>query len=273
MCATDPIQKKILLLLSTEFNVTPTTGLIHHCWSSHYLNGNRLLIETLFGQMSEDTDEGNGFALVLKELMLFQEDGGSNRRGFGRVLKALISEREKQQSELMAEREKAAVANAILKQKDESTLLLRTQQEEFQLKLQKQQEEFQAKLEQREERLQERLEHERREHNLRQDKLFARHDQERVEAKASQEMLLHKIFDNQRILPPRDENQEGVILEQGRQQTFFREVMQQLREEVKTLRHSESGKSKICQGRVMLKQPDDANRFRSSFDSIHSWRS
>ena len=222
--------------------------------------------------MSEDTDEGNGFALVLKELMLFQEDGGSNRRGFGRVLKALISEREKQQSELMAEREKAAVANAILKQKDATALLFRTQQEEFQLKLQKQQEEFQAKLEQREERLQERLEHERREHNLRQDKLFARHDQERVEAKASQEMLLYKILDNQRNLPPRDENQEGVILEQNRQQTFFREVLQQLQEEVKTLRHSESGKSRVCQGRVILKQPDDANCFRSSFDSIHSRR-
>jgi len=237
--------------------------------------------------MSEDTDEGNGFALVLKELMLFQEDGGSNRRGFGRVLKALISEREKQQSELMAEREKAAVSTERLKQqaelmaeKEKAANAIRLQQNDFQLRLQKQQDEFQAKLEKGEERLQERLEHERREHNLkqekllaRQDELIARHDQERVEAKASQEVLLHKILDNQRNLPPRDENQEGVILEQGtRQQTFFREVMQQLREEVKTLRHSESGKSKNCQGRVMLKQPDDANRFLSSFDSIHSRR-
>ena len=268
MCTTDPtpFKSKILLLLSTEFNVTPTTGLIHHCWSSHYLNGNRLLIETLFGQMSEDTDEGNGFALVLKELMLFQEDGGSNRRGFGRVLKALISEREKQQSELMAEREKAAVSTERLKQqaelmaeKEKAANAIRLQQNDFQLRLQKQQDEFQAKLEKGEERLQERLEHERREHNLkqekllaRQDELIARHDQERVEAKASQEVLLHKILDNQRILPPRDENQEGVILEQGRQQTFFREVMQQLREEVKTLRHSESGKSSVSRASCIV---------------------
>ena len=220
------------------------------------------------------TDEQDrcGFDLVLKELIEFRNEANqstdSNR--FERVLRELMAEREKaaiaadrnrQQTELMAEREKAAVATALLKQ-----------QEEFQLQLQRQQVEFQAKLAQREERLLERLEHERREHNLKQDKLLARQDQERVEAKASQEMLLHKILDNQQNLPPRDENQEGVILEQGRQQTFFREVLQQLREEVKTLRHNESGKSKICQGRAILKQPDDANRFRSSFDSIHSRR-
>ena len=250
--------------------------------------------------MEQAEDRRRGFALMLKELISLHGDASLSKSSsdqsarFDRVL-----------SELMAERERSVVATALLKQQEETGHLLRTQQEEFQrerksnqdrqdelmlkmakqqsdfqLRQQKQQEEFQAKLEQREERLQERLEHERREHNLKQDKLLARqdeliarHDQERVEAKASQEVLLHKILDNQRILPPRDENQEGVILEQGRQQIYFREVIQQLQEEVKTLRHSESGKSKNCQGRVMLKQPGDANRFRSSFDSIHSWRS
>jgi len=175
--ATDPISKsKLLLLLSTEFNVISTTGLLHHYWSSHYLNGNRLLIETLSGHMSEDMDEGNGFDLVLKELMLFQEDGDSNRPGFGRVLKTLISEREKQQS--------------VLKQ-----------QEEFQLKLQRQQEKFQAKIE-------EEIKEERRRHA----KERSRQDQERRDA----------------------------LQQQERQQIFFRHVIQQLQDEVKVLRHSES---------------------------------
>jgi len=30
-------KSKLLLLLSAKFNVTPTTGLLHHCWSPHYL--------------------------------------------------------------------------------------------------------------------------------------------------------------------------------------------------------------------------------------------
>jgi len=172
-----PSKSKLLLLLSTEFNVISTTGLLHHYWSSHYLNGNRLLIETLSGHMSEDTDEGNGFDLVLKELMLFQEDGDSNRPGFGRVLKTLISEREKQQSELLK------------------------QQEEFQLKLQRQQEKFQAKIE-------EEIKEERRRHA----KERSRQDQERRDA----------------------------LQQQERQQIFFRHVIQQLQDEVKVLRHSES---------------------------------
>ena len=224
----------------------------------------------------EEQDDG-GFDVVLKELITLHEDASkskdnNHRSGLDLILRELITQRER-----------AAVATERLQQQDVMT----KQQNDFQLRLQKQQEEFMAKLEQEKrehqvqiENHQERLEQERREHNLKQDKLLARqdeliarHDQERVEAKASQEVLLHKILDNQRNLPPRDENQEGVILEQGRQQIYFREVIQQLQEEVKTLRHSESGKSKNCQGRVMLKQPGDANRFRSSFDSIHSWRS
>ena len=207
----------------------------------------------------EEQDDG-GFALMLKELINLHEDASkskdSNRSGFDLVLRELMTQREKaavaterlkQQSELMAEREKTAAER--LKLQEEVSLMLAKQQNDFQLHLQKQQEEFQSKLEKREERLQERLEQERREHNLKQDKLLARQDE------------LNARHDQERVL------------EQGRQQTFFREVMQQLREEVKTLRHSESGKSKNCQGRVMLKQPGDANRFRSSFDSIHSWRS
>ena len=30
-------KSKLLLLLSAKFNLTPTTGLLHHCWSPHYL--------------------------------------------------------------------------------------------------------------------------------------------------------------------------------------------------------------------------------------------
>ena len=209
-------------------------------------------MDTATGQ----TEDG-GFAEVLKELISLQEDpkDSSHRSGFDSVLRELMTQREKaavaterlkQQSELMAEREKTAAER--LKLQEEVSLMLAKQQNDFQLHLQKQQEEFQSKLEKREERLQERLEQERREHNLKQDKLLARQDE------------LNARHDQERVL------------EQGRQQTFFREVMQQLREEVKTLRHSESGKSKICQGRAILKQPDDANRFRSSFDSIHSRR-
>ena len=219
--------------------------------------------------MEQAEDRRRGFALMLKELISLHGDASLSKSSsdqsarFDRVL-----------SELMAERERSVVATALLKQQEETGHLLRTQQEEFQrerksnqdredelmlkmakqqsdfqLRQQKQQEEFQAKLEQREERLQERLEHERREHNLKQDKLLARQDE------------LNARHDQERVL------------EQGRQQTFFREVMQQLREEVKTLRHSESGKLIVCQGPVILKQPGDANRFRSSFDSIHSRRS
>jgi len=170
-----------------------------------------------------------GFDLVLKELVSLHGDvdgkNNAQRPGFDRVLRELFSEREKvtmaaeqvKQSELlMAEREKAAVATALLKQKDETARLLANQQND---------------------------------HLTRQDQLIARQERER------------------------QEERRVVLEQQARQQIFFREVIQQLQEEVKVLRHSVSGKSRVCQGRVILKQPDDANRFRSSFDSIHSWRS
>ena len=186
-----------------------------------------------------DTDtEDSGFDLVLKELIsLHHEDAkskDSNRSGFDRVLRELMTQREKaavaaerlrQQSELMAEREKTAAER--LKQQEEVALMLAKQQNDFQLQLQKQQEEFEAKLEKREERLrleakeeqkhhQELIEQERREHLLRQDNLLARQDEliacERREALEKQE----------------------------RPHAHFREVIQQLQEEVKTLRHNES---------------------------------
>ena len=235
---------------------------------------------------TNDEQDSCGFDLVLKELIEFRDESnqstGSNR--FERVLRQLMAEREKaaiaadrnrqqselmaerekaavatailkqheelmaerekaavatallkQQTELMAEREKAAVATALLKQHEETARVFSKQQNDFhQLRLQKQQEEFRAKLEE-----------EMRLHNLKKDKLIARQDQER----------------------------RSALEQQGRQHMFFREVLQQLQEEVKVLRHSESGKSSVSRASyIEISRPDDANRFHSSFDSIHSRR-
>ena len=152
-------------------------------------------------ELTEEQDEGHGgvFDLVLEELVRFQDASKSkesSRFGFDRVLR-----------QLMAEREKAAVATALLKQHEETARVFSKQQNDFhQLRLQKQQEEFRAKLEE-----------EMRLHNLKKDKLIARQDQERCSALEQQE----------------------------RQHMFFREVVQQLQDEVKVLRHSESGKSSV----------------------------
>ena len=195
----------------------------------------------------EEQDDG-GFDVVLKELISLHEDASkskasNHRSGFDRVLKELMTQREKaavaaqclkQQRELMAEREKTAAER--LKQKDEVALMLAKQQNDFQLQLQKQQEEFQAKLGQEKrdyqlhlekhqvqlEKHQERLEHERQEHKHMQDKLLARQDQ----LLARQDELLS--------------SQDQERKEERRQQNYFREVIQQLQEEVKVLRHNGS---------------------------------
>ena len=172
--------------------------------------------------------------LVLKELITLHEDASmskssNNRQSFDRVLRELMAEREKaavekavaterlkQQSELMAEREKVAVATERLKQQSElmaerekATNAIRLQQNDFQLHLQKQQQEFQAKIEE-----------ERREHSLKYDKLLARQD----------ELLAAQRKEERRV----------ALEQQERQQIFFREVIQQLQDEVKVLRHIES---------------------------------
>ena len=196
--------------------------------------------------MEQEEQDDGGFDLVLKELITLHEDASKSKdsnHGPVRVLKELMTQREKaavaaqclkQQRELMAEREKTAAER--LKQKDEVALMLAKQQNDFQLQLQKQQEEFQAKLGQEKrdyqihlekhqvqlEKHQERLEHERQEHKHMQDKLLARQDQ----LLARQDELLS--------------SQDQERKEERRQQNYFREVIQQLQEEVKVLRHNGS---------------------------------
>ena len=175
-----------------------------------------------------DEQDSCGFDLVLKELIEFRNEANqsmdSNR--FERVLRELMAEREKaaiaadrnrQQSELMAEREKAmaerekaAVATAILKQ-----------QEEFQLKLQRQQETFQAKIEE-----------ERREHSTKHDKLLARQD----------ELLLCQEEEKKEERRRQDQERRDALQQQERQQNYFQDVIQQLQDEVKVLRHSEGAR-------------------------------
>jgi len=180
----------------------------------------------------EEHDSSQGFELVLKELIGLHEEANlskdsNHRSGFNRVLKELMAEREKaavtsalmkQQNELMAEREKAAVATALLKQQDETALILAKQQNEMMRQLQKQQDEFQAKLEE-----------ERREHSMKQDKLLARQD----------ELLSRQDQERKEERRRQDQERRDALQQQERQQNFFREVIQQLQDEVKVLRHSE----------------------------------
>ena len=155
----------------------------------------------------EHKEQDGGLDVVLKELITLHEDASKSRDSNHRSGLDLILR------ELMTQREKAAVATERL----ETERMMTKQQNDFQLRLQKQQEEYMAKLEQEKREHQERLEQERREHNLKQEALLARQDQERCE-------------------------ERRVALEQQeRQHTFFREVIQQLQEEVKGLRHGESG--------------------------------
>ena len=200
-------------------------------------------------ELTEEQEEGHGgFDLVLKELVRFQSKESNHHSGFDRVLRELMAEREKaavekavaadrkkQQSELMAEREKAAVATVLLKQQEETARKLANQQNDFQQQLQKQQEEFQAKIEQEKrsyqvqlEKHQERLEHERREHKDMQDHLLARQDQ----------LLSSQDQERKEERRRQEEEKKEERRHQERQQAFFREVIQQLQDEVKVLRHN-----------------------------------
>ena len=166
----------------------------------------------------KEVEQDGGLDVVLKELITLHEDASKSRDSNHRSGLDLILR------ELMTQREKAAVATERQQQQDELARMMTKQQNDFQLRLQKQQEEFMAKLEQEKrehqvqiEKHQECLEQERREHNLKQEKLLARQDQER------------------------SEERRVALEQQERQHTFFREVIQQLQEEVKGLRHGESG--------------------------------
>ena len=190
--------------------------------------------------MEQEEQDDGGFDLVLKELITLHEDASKSKdsnHGPVRVLKELMTQREKaavaaqclkQQRELMAEREKTAAER--LKQKDEVALMLAKQQNDFQLQLQKQQEEFQAKLGKL---------------LARQDELLSSQDQERKEERRRQEEEKKEERARQaeeRIEERRRQDQErrDALQQQERQQAFFREVIQQLQDEVKVLRHNES---------------------------------
>jgi len=107
--------------------------------------------------------------------------------------------------------------------------MLAKQQNDFQLQLQKQQEEFQAKLGKL---------------LARQDELLSSQDQERKEERRRQEEEKKEERARQaeeRIEERRRQDQErrDALQQQERQQNYFRDVIQQLQDEVKVLRHSE----------------------------------
>jgi len=186
--------------------------------------------------MEQAEEQDRGFDLVLKELISLRGESLSKSSSdqsarFDRVIR-----------ELMAEREKSAVAAAV-----SADRLI--QQEEFQLQLQRQQEKFQAKLEKRDER----QELERREHKIMQDKLLARQDellssqdQERKDERRRQEEEKkeeRRRQEEERIERRRqDQERRDALQEQERQQNYFRDVIQQLQDEVKVLRHSEGAR-------------------------------
>ena len=175
----------------------------------------------------EQAGERRGFDTVLKELISLHGDanGSDQSARFDRVIRELVAEREKSDR---------------LRQEEEFQREIQSHQDrvyEMMLKLQKQQTEFQATIEKRDERqenerraLQERLEHERREHKHMQDQLLARQD----ELLSSQDQ--ERKEERRRL----DQERRDALQQQERQQVFFREVIQQLQDEVKVLRHNES---------------------------------
>ena len=168
--------------------------------------------------------------LVLKELITLHEDasmskGSNNRQSFDRVLRELMAEREKaavekavaaeqikQQSELMAEREKAAVEKAVTTERLRQQSELMAEREKAANAIRLQQNDFQLRLQKREHQVQ-----------------LGEHQ---VQLGEHQESL--------------EQDRRVELEQQDRQHTFFREVIQQLQEEVKLLRQSgESGKSAL----------------------------
>jgi len=132
-------------------------------------------------EQAEEQDR-RGFDLLLKELVSLQGDAkGSDRSRFDRVLRELMTEREK--SAVAAER--AAVAADRLKQQEENALMLAKQHKEFQ-----------------------------------------------------RERQIHQKMQNDMVLMLQKQQEE--LEELASKETFFKEVIQQLRDEVKTLRQTPS---------------------------------
>jgi len=109
-----------------------------------------------------EEDVGRGFHFVLKELLELKagtnQSSNDSNRSFDRVL-----------LELMAEREKAAVAAERNKQQED----FHQERQDMMMRLQKQQEEYQ----------------------MRQDQLLARQDRERQEAQQRQDQVVTQIFE------------------------------------------------------------------------------
>ena len=154
----------------------------------------------------------------LIQLSSSEIDQTTRNNHFQFVMKELLLKREKE-VELKAERrlQQKLEEERREAQKRQDALLERLQEQQLQARedLMEVQREMRS--------LQTSLEQERREHSLKQDKLFARQDE--LIARQEQE---------------RREERREALEQQERQQTFFREVIQQLQDEVKVLRHNES---------------------------------
>ena len=220
-----------------------------------------------------DEEESRGFDLVLKELMGLHENqskDSKNRSGFDRVLRELMAEREKVVVATALLKKQDEMALMLAKQQNDFQLQLQKQQEEFQAKIDQEKCVYQAKLEQEKrdyqvhlEKHQDCLEHERREHKLMQDQLLARQDElissqdhERKEERRRQEEekkeerrrqeeekkeeRRHQEEEKKEERRRQDQERRDALQQQERQQAFFREVIQQLQDEVKVLRHNES---------------------------------
>jgi len=164
------------------------------------------------------------------------------------VEKAVAAEQIKQQSELMAEREKAAVEKAVTTERLRQQSELMAEREKAANAIRLQQNDFQLRLQKREHQVQ-----------------LGEHQ---VQLGEHQESL--------------EQDRRVELEQQDRQHTFFREVIQQLQEEVKLLRQSgESGKSSVCvclhclfcRSITREANPSARCRFGSFFDFKYSWRS
>jgi len=151
----------------------------------------------------DNDDRGGGFEVVLKELISRHDD---------KTIQLLINMREKE-----------ACAAERLKQQSEMAKKI----EDFHACLERDRREHLARQDEiiaRERKeAQERLDKERQEFLARHDQLIARQERERQEERRRQ-----------------DQERRDALQQQERQQDFFREVIQQLQDEVKVLRHNES---------------------------------
>ena len=234
---------------------------------------------------SGQTEDG-GFALVLKELISLHEGASkskdsNNRQSFDLVLRELMAEREKaavgkavaaeqikQQSELMAEREKAAVEKAVTTErlKQQSELMAEREKVAVATERLKQQAELMAEREKAANAI-----------RLQQNDFQLRLQKREHQVQLGEHQV--QLGEHQESL---EQDRRVELEQQDRQHTFFREVIQQLQEEVKLLRQSgESGKSSVCvclhclfcRSITRKANPSARCRFGSFFDFKYSWRS